>query len=61
MSFQICKFQLNDSKFLKYAPSQIAACTVIICYNIYKRDKEKKESKKNKELNQYFRESLKLQ
>ena len=41
MGYQICKFQLNDSKFLKYRPSMIAACAVIISINIYRRDKEK--------------------
>ena len=43
MGHQICKFQLNDSKFLKYRPSMIAACAVIISINIYRRDKEKLE------------------
>ena len=40
MSFQICKFQLNDSKFLQYRPSQIAACAVIISINIYRKNFE---------------------
>lgn len=38
MAYQICKFQLNDSKFLKYRPSQIAACSVILSINIYEKD-----------------------
>ena len=38
MSFQICKFSLNDSKFLEFRPSQIAACSIIISINIYERD-----------------------
>ena len=38
MSYQICKFQLNDSKFLEFRPSQIAACSIIIAINIYERD-----------------------
>lgn len=40
MSYQICKFQLNDSEFLTYRPSELAACAVIISINIYKRDQE---------------------
>jgi hypothetical protein len=40
MSYQICKYQMNDSKFLAYRPSQLAACAVIIAVNIYKRDYE---------------------
>ena len=43
MSYQICKFQLNDSRFLGYRPSQLAACAVIISINIYRRDQEKFE------------------
>ena len=31
---------MNDSKFLAYRPSQLAACAVIIAVNIYKRDYE---------------------
>jgi hypothetical protein len=38
MSFQICKFQLNDAKFLDYRPSQIAACAVILAINIHNED-----------------------
>lgn len=38
MSYQICKFQLNDSMFLEYRPSQIAACSAIIAINIFERD-----------------------
>ena len=45
MSFQICKFTYNESSFLKYPPSKIAACAVILCYNIYKRDEEQFEKK----------------
>jgi hypothetical protein len=41
MSYQICKFQLNDSKFLDYRPSQIAAAAVLISINIVKRDEER--------------------
>jgi hypothetical protein len=43
MGYQICKFQLNDSRFLGYRPSQLAACAVIISINIYRRDQEKFE------------------
>ena len=35
MSYQICKFQLIDSKFLDYRASQIAACALIISINIF--------------------------
>ena len=41
MSYQICKFQLNDSKFLDYRCSQIAACAIIIAVNIFERDQYK--------------------
>jgi len=40
MSYQICKFQLNDAQFLPFRPSQIAACSVIISINIFERDQE---------------------
>lgn len=35
MAYQICKFQLNDANFLKFRPSQIAACSCIISINIF--------------------------
>ena len=38
MCYQICKFQLTDSEFLAYRPSEIAASSVIISINIYRRD-----------------------
>ena len=38
MSFQVLKFQLNDSVFLNYRPSMIAACSVILAVNIYEHD-----------------------
>ena len=38
MSFQIMKFQLNDSVFLNYRPSMIAACSIILAVNIYEQD-----------------------
>ena len=41
MSYQICKFQLNDSMFLEYRPSQIAAAAVLISITIFKRDEER--------------------
>lgn len=41
MAFQICKFQLNEAAFLKYQPSQIAACSLILSINIYELDAEK--------------------
>ena len=45
MCYQICKFQMNDSKFLQYRPSQLAACSIIISINIYRRDYEKLNKK----------------
>lgn len=42
MSYQICKFQLNDSLFLDYRPSQIAISACLIAINIYERDNNKK-------------------
>lgn len=45
MSFQICKFQCNDAQFLKYRPSVIAACAIILAINIYERDLEKYQNK----------------
>lgn len=44
MGFQICKFQLNDARFLNYQPSMIAACSVILAINIFEKDKEQYES-----------------
>lgn len=41
MSFQMCKFSLNDAKFLAYRPSQIAACACIISINVYEEDELK--------------------
>jgi hypothetical protein len=38
MAYQICKFSQNDSMFLVYRPSQLAAAALIICINIYQRD-----------------------
>lgn len=46
MSFQICKFSLNEACFLKYRPSQIAACAVLIAINIYEDNKLRKGFKK---------------
>merc|ERR1711981_1387826 len=45
MSFQICKFQCNDAQFLKYRPSVISACAIILAINIYERDLEKYQNK----------------
>lgn len=50
MSYQICKFQLNDSKFLNYRPSQLAACSIIISVNIYERDLIRVKIKQNQKL-----------
>ena len=43
MTFQLSKFALNDPNFLNFRPSQIAACSVLIAANIYKRDQEEFE------------------
>lgn len=44
MSFQICKFQLNESRFLNYVPSMISACALLLSINIYERDLERYQS-----------------
>ena len=44
MTYQMCKFTLNEPVFLNYQPSMIAACAVILCANINMRDKEFYES-----------------
>jgi hypothetical protein len=41
MAYQICKFSQNDSMFLEYRPSQLAAAACIISINIYERDQIK--------------------
>lgn len=38
MCNEICKFSLNDDMFLNYRPSQIAACSVILSINIFKKE-----------------------
>jgi len=38
MSFELCKFSLNNEKLLKYKPSEIAACCVILSINIFKKE-----------------------
>jgi len=43
MAFQICKFQLNDATFLNYAPSKVAASSLLLAINIYEWDMEKKK------------------
>jgi hypothetical protein len=40
MSYQICKFQLNEALFLNFRPSMIAACAVIISINIFEKIEE---------------------
>lgn len=42
MSCQICMFAQNDAKLLGFAPSQLAACSLIICLNIYHFEQEQK-------------------
>ena len=44
MTFQICKFTMNEPVFLNYRPSLVAASAVILCANVYARDKEAYES-----------------
>lgn len=41
ITFDICKFQLLDAKFLKYLPSQLAACSIILAINIEEKELEK--------------------
>ena len=38
ITFDICKFQLLDAKFLKYLPSQLAACSIILAINIEEKE-----------------------
>jgi hypothetical protein len=40
MSYQICKFQLNEARFLNYRPSCVSAAAVIISINIYQKIEE---------------------
>lgn len=44
---QLSRFQLNYSVFLKYKPSQIAACVVILSINLAKKNELMKESQSN--------------
>jgi hypothetical protein len=41
MTLDISKFQLVDAKFLKYKPSQIVACSLILAINIWEKESEK--------------------
>ena len=45
MALLLAKFALNDLRFATYRPSAIAACTLIIALNIFKRDEEEYEQK----------------
>jgi len=38
MSYELSKFSLNEDLFLKYKPSVMAACSVILSINIFKKD-----------------------
>jgi len=38
MSFELCKFSLNENKFLKYKPSVMAACSVLLSINIFRKE-----------------------
>ena len=40
MTVQVCKYAYSEVRFLNYLPSEIAACAVLLCLNIYKRDEE---------------------
>jgi hypothetical protein len=42
LSQQICKFQLNEARFLNYRPSEIAAASVIIAANIHEKQQKDK-------------------
>lgn len=56
MSCQFCKFSLNESKFLYYRPSVLAACAVIIAVNVHKAEQYKTISGTlNKEKAIYFK------
>jgi len=54
MSYQICKFQLNDAQFLTYRPSQIAASALLLAINIYEKDIKKPSN------NDFFKNSRKV-
>lgn len=55
------KFQLNDSVFLNYRPSMIAACSVILAINIYEHDMISDSSNKNKFFNNFDSKDNKLE
>lgn len=38
MSYELCKFSLNENMFLKYKPSVIAACSVLLSINIFEKE-----------------------
>lgn len=40
MALEICKFSLNDPSFLNYRPSMIAACSLIISINLFKKNSD---------------------
>ena len=46
MTYEICKFQLNDPCFLNYRPSMISACALLISINIYEKNEQEKQKKK---------------
>jgi len=54
MAFQMCKFQLNDAKFLNYRPSQVAACACILAINIFEED-QMREAGYDKSKSKLFR------
>lgn len=55
MSLQFCKLALNDSKFLKYKPSEMASASVIIASNIFMEENGRdKNGNLSKELAFFF-------
>jgi len=46
ISFQICKFSLNDAKFMAYPPSQVAASSLLLAINIFEWDAYKNHHSK---------------
>lgn len=46
IAFQVCKFSLNDAKFLNYAPSKIAASSLLLAINIFEWDAYKNHNSK---------------
>ena len=45
MAHSLAKYALNDLRLTTYRPSALAACSIIIALNIFKRDEEEYEQK----------------